>query len=94
MNGLLSLKLALLSLCALARASFVLHDSRGAPPSGFVHQGAAPADETITFRVGLTSSDVAGLEAKLQTISNPASSEYGQWLSAGGHVFVLDEVGC
>jgi tripeptidyl-peptidase-1 len=83
MHGLASLKLALLALCASASAQFVLHNSRAAPPSGYTHQGPAPASQTLTLRVALASNNIAGLEAKLLDISNPASPNYAKWLSAG-----------
>jgi tripeptidyl-peptidase-1 len=76
---------ALLSLVAAAAGSLVPHDRRAAPPAGFLHQGIAPASQTLTLRVGLRSADTAGLETKLQSISNPTSSEYAQWLTAGMH---------
>jgi tripeptidyl-peptidase-1 len=83
MHGLTSLKLALLALCASTSAQFVPHSSRAAPPSGFVSQGPAPANQTITLRVALSSRNITGLEAKLLDISNPASTNYAKWLSAG-----------
>jgi hypothetical protein len=75
--------LALLHLVTAASAAFVLHDSRAAPPAGYVHEGAAPLDHNITFRIALAWGDAAGLEATLWNISHPASARYGQWLSAG-----------
>jgi tripeptidyl-peptidase-1 len=83
MHGLASLKLALLTLCASASAQFVLHNSRAAPPSGYTHQGPAPAGQTLALRVALASNNIAGLEAKLLDISNPESPNYAKWLSAG-----------
>ncbi|KAJ7731299.1 family S53 protease-like protein [Mycena maculata] len=74
--------LAVLSVVAAASAgSMVLHESRAAAPSSFVSQGAAPADDMLTLRVALTSNNVAGLEAKLMSVSTPGSSEFRQWLS-------------
>jgi subtilase family serine protease len=75
--------ISLLSLVVVASGSHVPHASRPAPPTGFLHQGAAPEAQTITLRVGLASANTAGLEAKLRSISNPTSPEYGQWLTAG-----------
>ncbi|KAJ7731300.1 family S53 protease-like protein [Mycena maculata] len=78
----LSKLLAVLSIVAAASAgSMVLHESRAAAPSSFVSQGAAPADDMLTLRVALTSNNVAGLEAKLMSVSTPGSSEFRQWLS-------------
>ncbi|KAJ7659446.1 subtilisin-like protein [Mycena rosella] len=59
----------------------VVHESRASPPAGFVRQGVAPAGEMFTLRVALTPNNVAGLEAKLMSISTPGSSEFRQWLS-------------
>ncbi|KAJ7659453.1 family S53 protease-like protein [Mycena rosella] len=61
--------------------NMVLHERRPAPPAGFVRQGIAPAAEMITLRVALASTNVAGLEAKLISVSTPGSSEFRQWLS-------------
>jgi tripeptidyl-peptidase-1 len=74
---------ALLSLVGATAGALVPHDSRLAPLAGFIHQGTAPGSQTITLRVGLASANIAGLEQKLNSISNPTSSEYGQWLTAG-----------
>jgi subtilase family serine protease len=74
---------ALLSLVVTVSGLLVPHASRPNPPPGFVHYGAAQPSEAITLRVALVSANTAGLEAKLQRISNPMSPEYGQWLTAG-----------
>jgi tripeptidyl-peptidase-1 len=74
---------SILCLAVAASGSLVLHDSRSTHPQGFAHHGAAPAAQVIKLRVGLASANTAGLEAKLQSISNPTSPEYGQWLTAG-----------
>ncbi|KAJ6467885.1 family S53 protease-like protein [Mycena sanguinolenta] len=66
---------------AASAASMVLHERRAAAPAGFVRVGAAPASEMITLRVGLTSNNVAGLEAQLNSIATPGSSNFRQWLS-------------
>jgi tripeptidyl-peptidase-1 len=74
--------LAVLSIMVAASAtSMVLHEKRTAVPSGFVRQGAAPANSMITLRVALTPSNVAGLEEKLKSIATPGSSDFRQWLS-------------
>ncbi|KAJ6471242.1 subtilisin-like protein [Mycena vitilis] len=78
----LSKLLTLLSIVAAAAAGdFVLHEHRAAAPGGFVNKGAAPANDLLTLRVALASDDLAGLEAKLASISTPGSSEFRQWLS-------------
>ncbi|KAF9061872.1 subtilisin-like protein [Rhodocollybia butyracea] len=73
--------LTFLSIIAMASAGMVVHESRTSVPAGFVSQGAAPANDMLTLRVALTSNDVAGLEAKLMSLSTPGSSEFRQWLS-------------
>ncbi|KAJ7095070.1 family S53 protease-like protein [Mycena epipterygia] len=74
--------LAVLSLVIVTSAgSMVLHEQRTAVPTGFVRQGAAPANNTLTLRVALTSNNVAGLEEKLRSIATPGTSEFRQWLS-------------
>ncbi|KAJ6573391.1 family S53 protease-like protein [Mycena vulgaris] len=66
---------------AVVAGRMVVHERRPAAPAGFSSQGLAPATEMITLRVGLTSNNVAGLEAKLTSISTPGSSDFRQWLS-------------
>ncbi|KAF8155015.1 family S53 protease-like protein [Mycena galopus ATCC 62051] len=74
--------LAVLSAVAAASAAgLVLHERHAAVPSGFTSQGAAPANQVLTIRVGLTANNLAGLEAKLASVSTPRSSEFRQWLS-------------
>jgi tripeptidyl-peptidase-1 len=59
----------------------VVHESRSAPPPGFISQGVAPDNTMLTLRLALASNDVAGLEAKLMSLATPGSSEFRQWLS-------------
>ncbi|KAE9389561.1 hypothetical protein BT96DRAFT_1003123 [Gymnopus androsaceus JB14] len=73
--------LNLLSIIAVASAGMVVHESRTSVPAGFVSQGAAPANDMLTLRVALTSSNIAGLEEKLMSLSTPGSPEFRQWLS-------------
>ncbi|KAJ7046119.1 subtilisin-like protein [Mycena alexandri] len=74
--------LTVLSISVLVSAGgMVVHESRRAAPAGFVKQGAAPANATITLRVGLASNNVGGLEERLMSIATPGSSEFRQWLS-------------
>jgi tripeptidyl-peptidase I len=79
----LSKLFALLFVVVHASATLVFHEGRAEPPSGFVSTGPAPADQSITLRVALTSNNIAGLENKLNSISTPGSKEFRQWLSAG-----------
>lgn len=74
--------LSVLSLVVVASAgTMVLHERRAAAPSGFVRQGTAPANDTITLRIALTSNNVAGLQEKLRSISTPGNSDFREWLS-------------
>lgn len=74
--------LAVLSLGIVTSAgSMVLLEQRTAAPTGFVRQGAAPANNTLTLRVALTSNNVAGLQEKLRSIATPGTSDFRQWLS-------------
>ncbi|KAJ7333493.1 family S53 protease-like protein [Mycena albidolilacea] len=66
---------------AISAASMVLHERHTAIPSGFALRRSAPDDEMITLRVGLKSNNVAGLEAKLRSVSNPGSPDFRKWLS-------------
>ncbi|KAJ7913647.1 family S53 protease-like protein [Mycena leptocephala] len=59
----------------------VLHERRTAAPTGFGRQEAAPANNTLTLRVALTSNNVAGLKEKLRSIATPETSDFRQWLS-------------
>ncbi|KAJ6573405.1 family S53 protease-like protein [Mycena vulgaris] len=65
---------------AVVAGRMVVHERRPAPPAGFSSQGLAPATGMITLRVGLTSSNITGLEEKLASISTPGSSNFRQWL--------------
>lgn len=74
--------LAVLSLVgAVAAGSKVVHESLAAAPGAFVSNGAAHPSDMITLRVGLAPSNIAGLEAKLTSISTPGSPDHRQWLS-------------
>ncbi|KAJ6602910.1 family S53 protease-like protein [Mycena sp. CBHHK59/15] len=74
--------LTVLSISALVSAGGkVVHESRRAAPAGFVKQGAAPTNATITLRVALSSNNLGGLEERLMSIATPGSSEFRQWLS-------------
>jgi tripeptidyl-peptidase-1 len=73
--------LAVLSFIAASAGRTVVHESRAAAPNGFISQGAAPADEALTLRFALAANNLAGLEAKLTSLSTPGSSEFRQWLS-------------
>ncbi|KAJ7659597.1 subtilisin-like protein [Mycena polygramma] len=70
-----------LAVAASASTSMVLYERRAAVPSGFVRHGSAPANHTVTLRVGLAANDVPGLHKKLNSIATPGSAEFRQWLS-------------
>ncbi|KAJ7684370.1 subtilisin-like protein [Mycena polygramma] len=61
--------------------TLVLLDRRDTVPAGFVHSGAAPADQVLNLKVNLVQSDLAGLESALYAAATPDSPTYGQWLS-------------
>ncbi|KAF8186085.1 family S53 protease-like protein [Mycena galopus ATCC 62051] len=74
--------LGILFIAGVASAgSMVLHEQRGTPPPGFTSQGAAPATQMLTIRVGLTSNNIGGLQDKLGSVSTPGSTNFRQWLS-------------
>ncbi|KAJ6451836.1 subtilisin-like protein [Mycena vitilis] len=79
------LKKLLVAICLTTAASastpVVLHERRNAVPSGFLRQGAAPATDMLTLRVGLSSNNVTGLQEKLGSIATPGSPDFRQWLS-------------
>ena len=80
--GLIARSLAILSiLSTLCSATMVVQHLRSTVPSGFVQGGPALSSESITIRMALASTNMDGLQQKLLTISDPANSEYGQWLT-------------
>ncbi|KAJ7713056.1 family S53 protease-like protein [Mycena metata] len=75
--------LTFLSIAGVASAGgMVLHEWLTAPPAGFTSQGAAPASEMLTLRIGLTSNNINGLQDHLLSVSTPGSTDFRQWLSA------------
>ncbi|KAJ7836268.1 family S53 protease [Mycena olivaceomarginata] len=58
-----------------------VHESRAEPARGFVKSSAAPAAKELTLRIALKPTDIAGLEAALYQVSDPASDLYGQHLT-------------
>lgn len=74
----------------VASASFVLaspagrwtvHDSRIAAPESFIQSGAAPSDKVIKLRLNLAGNNIDGLEEHLNTVSDPNSATFRQWLT-------------
>jgi tripeptidyl-peptidase-1 len=72
---------------AVSARRMAVHESLAAAPGSFVSQGAAPATDMLTLRLALAPNNIAGLQAKMTSISTPGSSEHRQWLST-------DEVLC
>ncbi|KAJ7852813.1 subtilisin-like protein [Mycena olivaceomarginata] len=50
--------ISVLSVIGASAGSMILHERRAAAPAGFIRQGAALANDTITLRVALTSNNV------------------------------------
>ena len=53
----------------------------GEVPSQWVSQGPSSSDTRLQIQIGLKQENIAALEEKLMDISNPASPNYGKWLS-------------
>ncbi|KAJ7870933.1 subtilisin-like protein [Mycena olivaceomarginata] len=66
---------------AVSARRMAVHESLAAAPGSFVSQGAAPATDMLTLRLALAPNNIAGLQAKMMSISTPGSSEHRQWLS-------------
>lgn len=64
-----------------SKRDMVMHERRDHAPSGFMRSGAAPADQVLSLRFGLTQNDFAGLEDALYAVSTPGSARYRQFLS-------------
>ncbi|KAF8209685.1 peptidase S8/S53 domain-containing protein [Mycena galopus ATCC 62051] len=62
--------------------NMVVHESLSAAPGSFVHQGAAAPTDMLTLRLALAPNNIAGLQAKMMSISAPSSSEYRKWMTA------------
>ncbi|KAJ6568768.1 family S53 protease-like protein [Mycena capillaripes] len=76
----LLLILPILSACAFTeRLQF--HESRDAPPSGWMNLGQAPLNHALTLHLALTQNNITGLEQRLLQISSPSHPAYGKWLS-------------
>ena len=61
--------------------NLISHESRSAPPAGFVQSGPAPSDQVLNLRVALKQNNLAGLEKALYDISSPESQNYRKFLS-------------
>ena len=75
----------LLALVAAASATSFstldVHESLPAVPHGYTQLAAAPADHTLTLRIGLTANDLPGLQKSFEEISTPGSAQYRKHLS-------------
>ncbi|KAI0029778.1 family S53 protease [Vararia minispora EC-137] len=59
----------------------VLHERRDTVPPGFVSNGPASSNYTLTLRLGLAQGDIVGLEERVILISTPSSADYGKFMS-------------
>ncbi|KAJ7171419.1 family S53 protease [Mycena filopes] len=66
----------------MERRVMAVHESRAAPPPGFVNSGPAPAAKDLTFRIAIKPNNISGLETALYAVSEPDSPQYGQHLNA------------
>jgi len=73
--------LPLLNAKPISTRNTVVLERRESIPDGFVKVGPAPADQTLTLRLGLKSGNMEGLEQRLYAISTPSNSDYGKFLS-------------
>ncbi|KAK7000287.1 family S53 protease-like protein [Favolaschia claudopus] len=62
-------------------SSLVLHEHRARAPPGFTSKGRVSDGHMLTLRFGLASSNIAGLQDRLLSISTPGSQDFRQWLS-------------
>ncbi|EMC91834.1 hypothetical protein BAUCODRAFT_306249 [Baudoinia panamericana UAMH 10762] len=64
-----------------SRGDFAVKDTHSVPPQ-WKKLRKAPADHTISLRIGLTQASFSELEKRLFEVSDPANERYGQHLSA------------
>ncbi|KAJ6506553.1 family S53 protease-like protein [Mycena sanguinolenta] len=76
-----SLALSFALVVAASASKKVVHESLAASPSSFVHKGAAAPSDMLTLRLALAPNNLTGLQAKMESISDPSSSEYRKWLT-------------
>ena len=84
----------LASLMALAyagptRRSTAIHNMLTSVPRGFVSNGVATGEQTLTLRFGLMSNNMGALENELYAVSTPGSPRYGQHLTKEEVHFLL-----
>ncbi|KAI0777487.1 subtilisin-like protein [Trametes elegans] len=66
---------------ASASTTFLVHELRKAPPSGFTEVSPASPETTLTLRLALAESDPNGLIDALSSVSDPDSASYGHYLT-------------
>ena len=67
--------------CARVPANFRVQEKLEAAPRGFTKVGPASPQQTITLRLALAQSNAPGVVNALYSVSDPASSTYGQHLT-------------
>ncbi|KAJ7195123.1 family S53 protease [Mycena pura] len=78
----LSVAVAVASANPLSGTAMAVHGSIKAVPKGFAQTGSVSTTQQITLRIALAHSDIAGLEKITYDVSDPASAQYGQHLTA------------
>ena len=58
-----------------------LHESRGAPPSGYTVTGPAAPETVLTLRLALVQNDLTNVIDALYNVSTPSSPYYGAYLT-------------
>ncbi|KAF7304219.1 Serine protease S53 [Mycena indigotica] len=76
------LAVASASVSPLNGRAMVVHETVKAIPRGFAHAGSVAPSQEVTLRIALAHTDITALEKVTYDISNPASANYGQHLTA------------
>lgn len=77
------LALALVGLVSAQDAAHFVLKERVPEPTQWVKRGPAPDTHMLDLRFGLRQRAVSDLETKLLDIADPASTNYGKWMSQG-----------
>ncbi|KAF7375848.1 Peptidase S53 domain-containing protein [Mycena sanguinolenta] len=64
------------------RRAMAVHETRAEAANGFVNSGVASGTTELTLRIAMAQNNIAGLEIALYAVSDPASAQYGQHLTA------------
>ncbi|TFK81104.1 family S53 protease-like protein [Polyporus arcularius HHB13444] len=67
--------------CAASSANFRVREKLNAAPHAFTSVGPASPEQTITLRLALAQGNAGGVVDALYSVSDPASSKYGQHLT-------------